>query len=720
VVVTEHFRVGGMHCPSCAWLVERILASVPGVAEARVDYLTEIGSAKLDLRRTSREDALHSIDAAGYHAAPLDDAVRADPERLVLRLAVAGIAAMNAMMLAWVHYAELFGATTGGWKTWIGVLQAAITVPAVGYASWPVFDRALRLLRLGRLGMDTLLALGIAASLLVSLAGFVLPGADFYFEIPAMITTAALASRLVERTIRRAGTRRVLELVRPRAVRVRLAQGPGDEGPPRHAAVGALRAGERIVVAAGEEVPVDVAVLGPGVTVDEAMLTGEAGGLVRKEGATVLAGSIVVEGELTGEVLRPEAESAHAQVARCVLGALAGERGRAVLGDRIAAVFVPVIVLVALGTAVAHAWLGGHGMGAASTWLPAIAVLVVACPCAFSLAASAALGAGVLGLLRRGVLVREPRALEDAAGIDTVVFDKTGTLTAGEMTVREVRWFGEPEPRVLEVLAALESRTQHPAGRAIRKHLARAGARPAAVESVEEVPGLGVRATVGGEGFAAGAPGLFREELDGVWRGHGGNTFVLFGRVARPAGTVVLEDPLRDGVEQAVVELRERGCEVRLLSGDDPTVVARCATAVGIEQHEGRVMPAAKARRVKRLRASGRRVLYVGDGVNDAPALAAATAGLAMRHGAGLACAVAGFVAVRDDPRAASRVLDAATRLRTVLRQNYAWAIGYNALLVPVAAAGWLHPAFAALAMLCSSVTVLGNSARLLRESGPG
>jgi Cu+-exporting ATPase len=712
-VVEERFRVEGMHCPSCSWLVERLLESRPGVSAAKVDFLSEVGSVRIDLRRTSRAAALAELERAGYRARALGEAEGRDPERLALRLAVAAIAAMNVMMLAWVHYAELFGMGAGEWKLWLGSLQAVLSVPAVLWAALPIFRRAAGLLRLGAAGMESLLALGMLAALALSCTGFVLPQGDFYFEIPPMIAALALGSRLVERSIRRSGARRIAELVRPRVVRVRRA-GP-DGAAAGFAALDELRPGERIVVPAGEEVPVDVTVAGEPVTVSEAMLTGEARSLLRRAGACVLSGSRVAEGTLVGEVLRPASASALAQIGERVLAVLGDARVVPRMADRVAAVFVPVIVLGALATFAAHAWWAGLGPWSPGAWLPAVAVLVVACPCAFSIAAAAAVGAVTLRLLREAVLVREPRALDAAAGIDTVVFDKTGTLTAGDMDVRELRWLGHPRPDLLPVVAALEAGAHHPAGVALRRHLAAQGVVPASATEVEEFPGLGVRGRVDGTAFAVGAPASFHDTTAATGP-DGGRPFVLFGPVERPVGLFELQDPLRPGARAAVDALRARGLDVRLLSGDDPAVVERCASEVGIERHEGRVLPAEKAERLQALRAAGRRVAYVGDGINDAPALAAADVGIALQHGAGLACEVAGFVTVRDDPAAAARVLEAARRLRRVMAQNYAWAVGYNLVLLPLAALGWLHPAFAALAMFCSSLTVLANSARLLRS----
>ena len=712
-VVEERFRVEGMHCPSCAWLVERLLEARPGVSGARVDFLSEVGTIRVDLRRTSRAEALGELERAGYRARALGEVEARDPERLGLRLAVATIAAMNVMMLAWVHYAELFGMGAGEWKLWLGTLQAVLSVPAVLWAAVPIFRRAAGLLRVGAAGMETLLALGMVAALALSLAGFVLPDGDFYFEIPPMIAALALGARFVERAIRRSGARRIAELVRPRAVRVRRAAAAGGE--PGYAALDELRPGDRIRVPVGEEVPADVTVLGAPVTVSEAMLTGEALPLLRRPGASVLAGSRVVEGELEGEVERSAATSALAQIADRVLAVLGDAQVVPRMADRVAAVFVPAILVAALGTFAAHAWWVGHGPWSPAAWLPAVAVLVVACPCAFSIAAAAAVGTTTLRLLREAVLVRDPRALDTAAGIDTVLFDKTGTLTAGDMDVRGLHWVGEPRPELLPAVAALEARARHPAGVALRRHLAAQGVTPTPGVEVEELPGLGVRGRIDGAGFVVGGPALFDDPAATATDAPAEGTVVWFGPPARPVGRFELADPLRPGARAAVAALRARGLEVQLLSGDAPAVVARCAAEVGIEQYEGRVLPEGKAERVRALRAAGRRVAYVGDGVNDAPALAAASVGIALRHGAGLACEVAGFVTVRDDPAAAARVLEAARRLRRVMAQNYTWAVGYNLVLLPLAAVGWLHPAFAALAMFCSSLTVLGNSARLLR-----
>ncbi|MBI5499090.1 MAG: cation-translocating P-type ATPase [Deltaproteobacteria bacterium] len=715
-MVRERFRVTGMHCPSCAWLAERLLESRPGVSGARVDYLTETASADIDLRRTSREDAFAALEPAGYRALPLGDDAGADPERTALRLAVAAIAAMNAMMLAWVHYVGLFGVSAGAPRVVLGALQALIVVPAVAWSAAPIFRRAGSQLRLAHLGMESLLALGILASAAVSFAAFALPDAEFYFELPAMIAASSLASRLVERRIRRSGVRRILDLVRPPPVHVRL--DPQSLPLPPFTRVDELRPGDRVLVPAGDEVPADVAVVGGPVTVSEAVLTGEARPVVRRDGAVVLSGSRVVGGELRGEVVRSAAESAQSQLGRHVLDLLGGARDGPRLADRISAVFVPSIVLAALGAVLWHGLVAGHGLATAAAWLPAVAVLVVACPCAFSIAAAAALGAATLRLLRDGVLVGSPRALEAATDIHTVIFDKTGTLTAGDMDVREVRWFGEPEPALLHAVASLERSSRHPVGLALRRFLADAASCSPVAADVENVPGNGLRGTVAGRRIAVGAPGLF--DPPPAWSPPAaGGTFVLFGDVTRPAGAFLLDDPVRPGAREAVAALRARRLDVELLSGDDPRVAAQVAAAAGIDRHEGRASPADKAARVAALRSAGHRVLYVGDGVNDAPALAAADVGLAMRHGEGMACQVAGFVAVADDPRAAPQVLAVARVLGRIVRQNYAWAVAYNLALLPLAAAGWLHPALAALAMFLSSITVLANSARLLRRRSP-
>jgi len=718
-VVEQRFCVSGLHCPSCTWLAEHTLMAQPGVLEAHVDFLTEVGTVRLDLRKTSRETALGTLATVGYGAHELDDAVAADPERLVLRFGIAAVTAMNAMMLAFVHYAELVGAPSGQWKLVVGALGATIAVPAVAYCGAPIFRRALGHLRHGRLAMESLLALGIIASLGLSLSAFVLPGANFYFEIPTMIVATALGSRLVDRAIRRVAGRKVASLLRARPLRVRLA-GDATAGPAGFVEVDALEEGHRILVPAGEEVPADVAVAGEDVSVSEAVLSGEPRPVSKRPGATVLAGSEVVEGTLIGDVLRPASSSAHAQIGQQILDVVRGQGERTAVADRIAAVFVVVILAVAAVTVIGHLVIGAQSLSSVGTWLPAIAVLVVACPCAFSIAASASMGTAAIRLLTDGVLLRNPEAFEQAAAADVVVFDKTGTLTEGDMDVRSLEWIGEPDTSMLEAVLALESGSRHPMALAIRRFLEAEGVASLPGESVtsrEERGGLGVTGTVRGVDVAVGAPGLFVKptEAQPTESSEPPRPTVLFGPIESPAGRMVFDDPLRPSAAESVESLGRLGVGVALLSGDDSAVVARVARELGIEEHEGRVLPGDKAARVEALRAAGQRVMYVGDGINDAPALAAATVGVAMRHGASMTLETADLLSVRDEPRAAATTIAMARRLKGVTRQNYVWAIAYNAVLVPVAALGWLHPAFAALAMLLSSLTVLANSARLLR-----
>lgn len=711
-VIEQRFHVSGLQCPSCSWLVEHTLTSRPGVLEARVDFLTEIGTVKIDLRKTSREGALASLEAVGYRGRRLDDAVEADPERLRLRCAVAAMAAMNTMMLAFAHYAETFGATTGPWRSTIGAFGAALAVPAVAYGGGPIFRRALALLRHRRVAMETLLALGIFASMLLSLLAFVLPGAHFYFEIPTMIVATALGARLVDRAIRRSGARKVASLLRPRPVRVRRL-GP-DGAIIGFIGVDQLSEGRRVLVPEGEEVPADLEVMGEPVAVSEAVLTGEPRPQWKRLGATVLAGSVVVEGALEGEVLRPPEGSAHAQIGQQILDIVQGQSERTAVADQVASWFVLAILLVAASTVLFHGLVRGYGL-APEAWLPAIAVLVVACPCAFSIAASASMGTAAIRLINDGALLRSPEAFERAAKADVVVFDKTGTLTAGDMDVRSLEWLGEPDEALLAQVAALEGRSRHPMAAAIRRALLERGvvSAPMALVEVEELRGLGVRGRdQDGREVAVGAPALFSGSPAGELTE--ARPTVFFGVDGRPRGRIVFDDPLRPAAEVAVRRLRSLGVEVQLLSGDDSEVAARCAEALGIEVHEGRALPETKAIRVQALRAAGRRVVYVGDGINDAPALAAAEVGIALRHGASLALETADLLSVSDDPTTAPATIELARRLRRITIENYAWALGYNAILVPVAAAGLLHPTFSAVAMFLSSVTVLANSARLL------
>jgi Cu2+-exporting ATPase len=714
-IVEYRFRIGGMHCPSCAWLVEHALSHHQGVSEAHADFMTEIGSVRLDLRHTSREAALQALARFGYEARPLDDNSRGDSEGLVLRCATAAMAAMNTMMLAFVHYAEIIGVESDEGKTIVGALGAAMALPTVAYSGSPILRRAWNLLRLRRLAMESLLALGIVGSLAFSLLAFVLPGADFYFEIPTMIVASALGSRLLERTIRRRGAEQVAQLLRPRALWVRRHQ-PGVSQK-LFVAIDDLTRGDTIEVGRGEEVPADVEVVGPTLSVSEALLTGEPRPVVKGRGTTVLAGSEVVEGELHGQVLRPADESAHSQIGQQVLQVLQGSSASA-LADRIAGHFVTATLAVAACTALLHGWVAGSSFAAPQAWLPAIAVLVVACPCAFAIAGSAASGAAVLRLLRDGVLVKRTPALERAAAADVAVFDKTGTLTSGDMQVQRLEWFRPQRPEALRTLAAVEGQSRHPMAVALRAWLA--GQQVAAardVRNVKEIPGQGVQADTDEGAFSAGAPSLFEGPAD-VEGDDGREPFLLFGPPSAPWGRVVFADHLRPDSAAAVDQLRQLGLEVHLLSGDAPHVVERCARQLDIAWWRGRALPEDKANHIDQLQSRGQRVLYIGDGFNDAPAMSRAAAGIALRHGVGLSLMTADLLAIKDQPTAAATTVRLARRLRRTMGQNYTWAVVYNVALVPVAALGWLHPAFAALAMFLSSVTVCANSARLLRPVG--
>jgi len=714
-------EIQGMHCAACVSRVERAIAEVPGVAVCAVNLAT--GRARVELADRSIEPArlTEAVEGLGYQARvlqtedPDDDpaAVQKAEARTQLRRLVIGLI-FTVPLVVWVMILPriVIGMTC---PTWVQLLLAA---PVQVFLGFPFAKSAIRSLRHGMANMDVLVTVGAITAFLysvrVTIAGQGVP----YFDGAAMILTLITLGRYLEARAR-AHTARVmtaLATVTPKTAHV-LADGEEHTVPAHEVGMG-----QTVVVRPGEQVPVDGQVIDGASTVDQSALTGESLPLPREPGDPVLAASVNGNGQLRVRATGVGADTHWQQVVRLVQQAQSSKPPIQRLADRVAGVFVPIIIALAMLTLVG--WLVIGGTGALRPGLmAAIAVVIIACPCALGLATPVAVMVSTGRAARSGILVRDATALEQAGRVDVVLLDKTGTLTLGQPQVTSVVAFQGREEDALRLAATAESGSEHPLGRAIVARARESGLEWTAAESYEAVPGHGGRATVDGATLRVGSSAFLAGEGVDVagleaaaadWRADGA-TVVGVARDATLVGAVALADRLRPESPEAVAELKRLGCQVQMVTGDNPRTARAIASAAGIEHVHAEALPADKAARVEQLQADGRRVAMVGDGINDAPALVAAEVGIAIGSGTDVAIEAADVIIAGSDVRRIAETIRLSRRAGRIIRQNLFWALFYNLAAVPLAAVGWLNPMIASAAMACSSLTVVGNSLRLRR-----
>jgi Cu+-exporting ATPase len=609
-----------------------------------------------------------------------------------------------------------------------------LAVPVVAWSAWPFHERALKGLRHATATMDTLVSLGVLAAFAWSTYALffggagergmhmpfsLLPDADagsahLYLEAAVSVPLFVLTGRYLEERGRRATGSALRALAELGAKDVEVTDG----GRGRRIPAAQLRVGDEFLVRPGEKVATDGVVTEGSSALDMSLVTGESTPAEVGPGSAVVGAAVNVGGLLTVRATAVGADTQLARITRLVSDAQAGKAGMQRLADTVAGVFVPVIVTVAC--TVLGFWLGA-GADTSAAVTAAVAVLVVACPCALGLATPTAFMAATGRGAQLGVLVRGPEALERLRHIDTVVFDKTGTLTTGRMALAATSVVdGESAERVLRLAGAVEYGSEHPIGRAVvtaaRRAAGDAGLPP--VTGFQALPGTGVSGEVEGHRVVVGRPRPDRALPDGLGQaldraGAAAHTAVLVEVDGRPVAVLTVGDTLRSSGYAAVRQLRKLGMEPILVTGDGPAAARAVAGQVGIGEVHAAVTPEGKADIVTKLRADGRRVAVIGDGVNDAAALASADLGIAMGGGTDAAIGAADITLMRDDMQAVVAAVRLTRRTLNTIRANLAWAFGYNAVTVPLAATGWLNPMFAALAMSASSVLVVLNSLRL-------
>jgi Cu2+-exporting ATPase len=699
ISAVEHseLSVPGIHCASCIARIERELAPLPGVHAARVNFTTRRVLVDHDAGVTP-EALREALARIGFEAEPITALAGRDDSsetRALLRaVAVAGFASMNIMLLS----VSVWSGATGVTRDLFHWLSALIAMPAIAYSGRPFFKSAWSALRRGRTNMDVPISIGVTLATALSLFETITGGAHAYFDGAVMLVFFLLVGRFLDSAMRDRARSGVEALLRQTAPGGTVALPDGTTAWLR---ADAIEPGMRLIVAAGERLAADGVVEQGASSLDLSLITGESRPEPVGEGARVVAGTLNLDAPLTVRVTAAGDRTTIADIARMMAAAGQGRSRYVRIADRAARAYAPAVHTLAI-TAFAGWMLAGAGWH--QSMMIAVAVLIITCPCALGLAVPAAQVVAAGALMRRGVLVKDGSALERLAEADTVRFDKTGTLTLGRPTPVGQLELADEEARVALALARA---SRHPIARALASALEAAGFRAALLTGLEEAPGLGVSAFFENRLARLGRPewvGLDAERQSGL-----ATAFLLQGAVPR---LLVFADPLRPDAARALAELGVLGMDMAILSGDRPEAVRPVAVELGLFALP-RLTPAGKVAEIERLRDAGMRVLMVGDGINDGPALAAGHVSIAPASASDVGQTAADLVFLGDSLMPVPVAVRAARRTRAIIAQNFALAIGYNALAVPLALFGLVTPLVAAIAMSTSSLIVVANALRL-------
>ncbi len=727
--------VSGIRCASCIWLNEKVLRRTPGVLSAELNYATHRARIRWEPEHVSLSDILERIRSIGYNPKPHvpmadeGEQAQASRERLV-RLGTACFFSMQLMLYSIALYAGYFQGIEPFLKRVFQWIAWGLATPVLFYSGRPIFRAAWAGFRQGAMTMDLLVGAGAGAAYLYSIYQ-ILRGGEVYFDTAAMIITLILLGRHLELNAKRRAAQAIYRLFSLNPSRARVVRVPASDRkklnvaacPREMVPMESVQLEDWLEVRPGETVPLDGVVVTGSSEVDESMLTGESRPVAKAAGAHVFCGTRNLYGNFIFAVRCRGEETVLAQIIRAVENAQARRAPVQRLADRVAGLFVPLVILLGFLTVLYRFSQDGWGAEAVMT---GISVLVIACPCALGLATPLAILMGTTAGARRGILIKGGDVMERLRDIDWVAFDKTGTLTQGKAALRAVRGIGIEDREALKLAASMERLSEHAIGRAIVD--AGQGEPPFPVTGFTATPGAGIAGEINGRKTLVGSRAFL--ESHRVRNGHGGGdhfsptppdperagaTVVYLAYDGHLAGVLTVSDTMREEVPAAVAELKYLGVPVLMLTGDHWETARALAREAGIDEVVAEVSPLQKAETLKRLQQEGHRVCMVGDGINDAPALVQANVGVAVGRATDIALDSADMVLMRSDLGLLPDAFRLARKTMAIVRQNLFWAFAYNVVAVPFAMAGKLHPILAAAAMVCSSLSVVGNSIRVGR-----
>jgi Cu+-exporting ATPase len=740
-------KISGMHCAACATNVSKALNKQGGVKSADVNFATQKASVEFDEGKVSLDDIKNIIKKAGYQVEDEKAANYAGGEhradasekkqkiKMILSIVLA-IPVVARMFWAWEVGGEIWGVSVTDW------IQHDLTFIIVFILGWQFHSGAFKQLKRGKANMDSLISLGTLTAYFYSVYAM-FAGLDLYYESAAAITALILLGRFLELKTKGRASQAMKKLMELGVKKARLIDERGNE---KEIDIDKIRVSDVILVKPGEKIPLDGVVVEGESSVVESMLTGESLPVAKTKGDKVFGATINQNGVLKIKITQTGENTILAQIIKTVEEAQMYKAPIQKLADRIAGVFVPIVIAVAALTFLSWYYASGDlSVGV----INAVAVLVIACPCALGIATPIAIMVGTSVGARHGILIKNGESFERAKNIDTIIFDKTGTLTKGEPRVEEVVTAPlirgdegglknendhanskSPQPplsrgRILKIAASLASQSEHPLSKAIAKFGREKNIELAELENFKEIAGKGISAECRAHKtkLLLGNKKLMMEnKIDTKWIDEAmeakkdlGGTLIFVSHGKEVIGAILIADEIKESAKETVAEIKKMGLEPVMISGDNKNTAKAVAEKIGIKKYLAEVLPAEKQKEVKKLQKQGRKVVFVGDGINDAPSLVQADLGIAMGSGTDIAKEAGNIIIIKNDPIKVALAIKLSQKTFKIIKQNLFWAFFYNVLAIPLAIAGLINPMIAAVAMSSSSITVIGNSLRIYR-----